>query len=76
MSLFPPRISLFIIVSLGDGGRKDARTPEKLLKAPSMTPFVYFPNPWKQMTALDHLPSDGSFNGVEVGWWPLIFTII
>lgn len=68
MSLFPPRISLFIIVSLGDGSRKDARTPEKLLKALSMTPFDYFPNPWKQMTALDHFPSDGSFNSVEVGW--------
>ena len=67
MSLFPPRISLFIIVSLGDGSRKDARTPEKLLKALSMTPFDYFPNPWKQMTALDHFPSDGSFNSVEVG---------
>jgi hypothetical protein len=34
----PARISIFNI-SVGDGSRKDARTPEKLLKAPSNTPL-------------------------------------
>jgi hypothetical protein len=32
-------IPISIIISLGDGGRKDARTPEKLLKALPITPM-------------------------------------
>jgi hypothetical protein len=52
-------ISIFIIISLGDGGRKDARTPEKLLKALSMNPLFIFFDIWEQMTALDHLPPGG-----------------
>jgi hypothetical protein len=37
--VYSARIPIFIIISLGDGGRKDARTSEKLLKAPSIIPM-------------------------------------